>query len=119
AADQNKVNPEGQTSSIPFFVYDNQSSSSTDLNISLDLNASLPDTLKLKVATTYGGWNWTCSGDTSANCLLIGTATDLNIGKATYTAGTKDLNIFIWADFISALVGSTDRNVTSTSRQAT
>jgi len=112
-ADQLKVDPDGQTSTIPFFVYDNQSGSN-DMNFTLALDAPLPPTLKLKVSQIYGGWATSCTGDTKTNCVEVSTSAT-NIGKAVYSAGTQDLNIFIWADFVAAEVGSTDRNVTSTS----
>ncbi|MEM0360733.1 MAG: hypothetical protein QXK06_05350 [Candidatus Diapherotrites archaeon] len=113
-SDQTKVDPEGQTSSIPFFVYDNQSTGWNDINFSLHLNEALPSTLKLKVSKTYNGWASSCSGNTDVDCVEID-ATPKNIGTAVYSTGSKDLNIFIFADFIGASVGSTDRNVTSTS----
>ena len=113
-SDQNKVDAEGQASNVYFFVYDNQSTGSNDLNITLDLNAALPASLKLKVSKIYEGWAWNCTGNTDTNCLEV-SAVAANIGKATFVAGnTQDLNIFVWADFIAATVGSTDRNTTST-----
>ncbi|VVB98950.1 MG2 domain protein [uncultured archaeon] len=114
-SDQNKVDPEGQTSNIYFFVYDNQSSINSDLNIDINLSAALPASLKLKASKIYAGWAGTCTGNTDTNCLNI-TTTATNLGKATYSAGTQDLNIFLWADFIAAAISSTDRNVTSTSK---
>lgn len=113
-ADQNKVDPEGQNSLTPFFVYDNQSTGENDMNFTLHLNSALPSTLKLKVSRSYNGWAATCTGDTSVNCVQIDT-TPRNIGKAVYSTGTQDLNIFIFADFIGASVGTVDRNAISTS----
>ncbi len=77
-ADNTKVDPEGQTSTIPFFVYDNQSTSSSDLNILLDLNALLPSTLALKASKIYSGWAGTCTGNTDNNCARIGSV-DVNL----------------------------------------
>ncbi|MDD5163373.1 MAG: hypothetical protein PHD95_04155 [Candidatus ainarchaeum sp.] len=113
-ADQNKVDPEGQTSLIPFFVYDNQSTSSSDLNITLDLNEALSGTLHLKVSKIYEGWAWACTGNTDSNCAEA-TTTAANIGKAVFTTESQDLNIFIWGDFNSAVPGRTDKNASSTS----
>lgn len=84
------------------------------MNFTLDLNADLPASLKLKVSKIYDGWAASCTGDTETNCLEVSTSAT-NIGKAGYSGGTQDLNIFIWGDFVAAEVGSTDRNVTSTS----
>ncbi|MEK6902925.1 MAG: hypothetical protein AABX02_05060, partial [archaeon] len=112
AASETKVNPEGQTTVIPFFIYDNQSTSSSDLNILLDLNAALPASLELNVSKYYDGWNATCTGNTDTNCLLV-SATQTNAGKAVYSTGTQDLNLFLWGDFIAASVGNVDRNVDS------
>ncbi|MEK6941560.1 MAG: hypothetical protein AABW85_01755 [archaeon] len=114
-ADQNKVDAEGQTSTIPFFIYDNQSTASSDINFTLDLNAALPSALALKVSKTYTGWSGAGScQDIDANCVDVTTASK-NIGKATYTGGTQDFNIWVFGDFIGAGTGSTDRNVTHTS----
>ncbi|MDD5148556.1 MAG: hypothetical protein PHH08_03775, partial [Candidatus ainarchaeum sp.] len=114
-ADQNKVDAEGQTEEIPFFVYDNQSTSGSDLNITLDLNEALPASLHLKVSKIYTGWAWGCTGNTDSNCAEINTSA-VNIGKAIYTTGqTQDLNIFIWGDFNGAVAGRTDKNAESTS----
>jgi len=113
-ADQTKVDPEGQTSSIYLFVYDNQSTTSSDLNITLDLNAALPATLKLKVSQAYTGWSSVCSGASDVNCVEITTSAP-SIGKATYSTGTKDLNMFLWADFVTAGVLTESRDVNSAS----
>jgi hypothetical protein len=113
-ADQNKVDAEGQTFEIPFFVYDNQSTSNLDLNITLDLNEALSGTLHLKVSKIYDGWAWACTGDTDSNCAEIRT-TAVSIGKAVFTTESQDLNIFVWGDFNSAVPGLTDKNVDSTS----
>lgn len=117
-SDENQVNPEGQSQSQPFFVYDNQSTSSSDLNILFDLNGSLPAAIQVKVSKTYFGYAGSCTGNTDTNCLLVST-TATNIGKATYSAGTQDLNIFIWTDFVSADVAQYDRNVDSNSIAST
>ncbi|MDO8537587.1 MAG: hypothetical protein Q7S21_01760 [archaeon] len=114
-ADENQVNPEGQTSSIPLFVYDNQSTSSNDLNIALDLNAALPATLRLKAAQASNRYGGDCSGFPDTNCVQI-TDNNESIGKATFTAGTQDLNVWLWGDFVAATGDSReDRNVLSTS----
>ena len=114
-ADQNKVDAEGQTATIPFFVYDNQSTAATDFNIIMDLNASLPASLQLKVARFYANWNLVCSdqNNSDGNCVLIDTSLQKSIGKAFYTTGVQDLNIFVWGDFIAAPLGSVDRNADS------
>jgi hypothetical protein len=112
AADQNKVDPEGQSSTVPFLSYDNQSSSLSDLNIYLDLNASLPSTLQMKVSQQYGGWSGTCTGNPILDCLLLST-TAANAGRAYYSAGSQDLNLFIWGDFVSTGTGRVDINVDS------
>ncbi len=112
-ADETKVDAQGQTSAVYFFVYDNQSTNSDDLNITLDLNAALPASLELKASQVYGGWEASCSGVPETGCIDV-TTTATSVGTATYSAGSQDLNIFLWADFIAAAVGSEDRNVLST-----
>ncbi|MDO8627449.1 MAG: hypothetical protein Q7K42_03210, partial [Candidatus Diapherotrites archaeon] len=113
-ADQNEINPEGQTAGIPLFVYDNQSSTSSDLNIALDLNAALPSTLRLKAAQASNRYFGNCSGHTDSNCVQI-TDSNENIGKATFTSGSQDLNVWLWADFVAAAGNlREDRNVAST-----
>jgi len=118
-ADQNKVFPEGQQygadGNVYFFVYDNQSTANNDINFTLDLNAALPSTLALKVAKDVNGWSGSgsCSGIDS-NCVNV-TTTSTNIGKAVFSTGQMDLNIWVFGDFIGAAVGNVDRNVTHTS----
>ncbi len=114
-ADQNQVAPDGQTATVPFFVYDNQSTTSSDLNILLDLNASLPASLVLKASQSASGYQGQCSGNPNSGCIVVST-TATSVGKATYTAGAQDLNIWFWGDFISVSPGDTDRNVDSNSR---
>ncbi|MEK6821003.1 MAG: hypothetical protein AABY11_01215, partial [archaeon] len=118
ATDQNKVNPEGQSEGVPFLLYDNQSTSSSDINILLDLNESLPATHVVKVSVSYSGWYGTCSGNTDGNCLTLGT-TAANAGKAFYSAGTQDLNLFIWTDFVNGSISEIDRNLDSNSISST
>lgn len=113
-ADSNQIAPEGQSASQPFFVYDNQSSSATDFNIILDLNESLPSSLVLKASNIVGGYEAGCGGNPASGCVAIPAAPSTqSVGRASYTAGTFDLNIFFWADFIAAAVGNEDRNVDS------
>ncbi len=116
--DENQINPEGQTSSIPFLVYDNQSSASNDLNIFLDVNQSLPATHVLKVSKSYAGYSGLCSGVPDTNCKLV-TTTASSFGKATYSTGTQDLNLFIWTDFVSGSVGQLDLNLDSNGAAST
>ncbi len=113
-ADNNKVDPEGQTSTLPLFSYDNQSTTSSDLNIRIDINQAIPSYLNLKVSKIYNGWAWECTGNTDNNCVKVSISFQ-NIGKAVYSAGTQDLNIFVWGDFNGATVGQVDRNTTSES----
>jgi len=109
--DQNKVNPEGQTSTIPFFVIDNQSSSNDDLNIYLDLNQALTNFITMKISQIYGGWNGVCRGNTDTNCSTVSTVAK-SFGKAVFViGGAKDLNLFIWSDFNKMAAGRVDRNV--------
>jgi len=98
-----------------FFVYDNQSTSSSDINFTLDLNEALPSTLKLKVSQDVNGWSGAgvCQ-DIDANCVDVSTSAQ-NLGVATFTSGTQDLNIWVFGDFVGASQGNTDRNVTHTS----
>lgn len=112
-ADANQMQPEGQSTSstIPFFSFDNQSTSSSDLNILLDLNAALPGSLVLKVSTSSSGYQGACAGLPSG-CLVL-SSSQQNIGKATYSSNAQDLNVYFWADFISASPGAVDRNVDS------
>jgi hypothetical protein len=113
-ADSNQIAPEGQSASQPFFVYDNQSTSATDFNIILDLNQSLPSSLVLKASNITGGYQAGCGGNPALGCVSIPAAPSTqSVGRATYTTGTRDLNIFFWADFIAAAVGNEDRNVDS------
>ncbi|MFH1391148.1 MAG: hypothetical protein ABIH20_02435 [Candidatus Diapherotrites archaeon] len=117
-ADQTQVAAQGQVDAasptgLAFFVYDNQSTASNDMNITLDLNAALPGTLELKGSNVYNGWEATCGGAPATGCVDITTLAP-HAGTALYTTGTADLNIYLWADFVSATVGSIDRNVLST-----
>ena len=48
------------------------------------------------------------------NCVNV-TTTTTNIGKAVYSTGTQDLNIFVFGDFLNAGILNIDRNVTHTS----
>jgi hypothetical protein len=108
-SDSNQIAPEGQSAAVPFFVIDNQSTTSSDFNIFLDLNASLPASLVLKAGTASSSYQGQCSGVPSGCKVLDTTAT--SIGKAVYSAGSQDLNIWFWGDFIAASVGDVDRNV--------
>ncbi len=102
---QNKVDAEGQTSTIPFLRYDNQSTSPTDFNITMNFNATVPEYYKLKVSKIYGGWNSQCTGNTDSNCVQVdidGTGSkrllpleDLYIGGPT----TLNNKIFMKYDF--------------------
>ncbi len=116
-ADENQLAPEGQSSSQPFFVYDNQSSSSSDLNIILDLNAALAAPYVLKAAPTSSGYQGQCSGLPSG-CITLSASTQ-NVGKAVYSAGSQDLNVWFWGDFVVAAVGRVDVNVDSNSIAST
>ncbi|MFH0969880.1 MAG: hypothetical protein V1776_00235 [Candidatus Diapherotrites archaeon] len=113
-SDANQIAPEGQSASVPFFVYDNQSSTSSDLNIVLDLNTALSAELRLKASLSASGYESGCSGDTAVGCILLSTSTQ-NIGKAVYSVGSQDLNVWFWGDFVLASVGSSDVNVDSNS----
>lgn len=112
--DNNQIAPDGQSAPVPFFVFDNQSSTSSDLNILLDLNQALSSTLRLKASLTSFGYQAGCSGNTVTGCLLLST-TAQNVGKATYSAGTQDLNVWFWGDFVAADIGRIDVNVDSNS----
>lgn len=113
-SDENQVVPEGQTASQPFFMYDNQSTTSTDFNFVLDLNEALPSYLVLKASNITGGYEAACGGNPATGCVLIPTApTTQSVGRATYTTGAQDLNVFFWVDFVAATVGDVDRNVDS------
>lgn len=112
STDENQVAPEGQSSPVPFFMYDNQSSTSSDLNITLDFNQALPADLRLKASVVSTGYQAACSGNTAVGCILLST-TAQNVGKATYSAGTQDLNVWFWGDFVSSSVGRDDINVDS------
>lgn len=113
-ADENQVNADGQSDGTPFLQYDNQSSTASDLNILLDLNQALPVSLVLKVSKIFAGWAGTCTGNTDNNCLLV-TTTATSAGRALYSAGTQDLNLYVWGDFNGASTGRVDRNVDSNS----
>lgn len=88
-SDQDKVDAEGQTSTIPFFVYDNQSTTSNDLNILVDLNATLPTTLRLKMSKIYGGWAASCTGNTDTNCVQV----DINSSYSLSMPALEDVFI--------------------------
>ncbi len=110
--DNNQIAPDGQSAPIPFFMYDNQSATSSDLNITLDLNQALPSDLRLKASLTSFGYQAGCAGNTATGCILLST-TAQSVGKATYSAGTQDLNVWFWGDFVSADAGRDDINVDS------
>lgn len=86
-----KIDAQGQTSSIPFFVYDNQSTAENDMNITMDLNAALGSNLKLKAAQAYGGYASFCSGNAKTGCVQI----DKN-GSYDFYASTplEDVDIY-------------------------
>ncbi len=107
-----QVEPEGQSQTIPFLVYDNQSTTSTDFNILLELNNSLNPSYVIKASKIYAGYDSTCTGDTDTNCVQISTISK-SVGIVPYSSGTQDLNIFIWADFTAASAGMVDVNVNS------
>lgn len=112
-ADQNRVSPDGQNDATPFFVYDNQSTTQSDINIYLDFNAALPSTLRLKASQYSNNWYPVCQQDTRHHCLLIST-TSTSAGRAHYTSGTQDLNLYFWGDFVGQATNSrVDRNVDS------
>ncbi|QQR93050.1 MAG: hypothetical protein IPJ89_02300 [Candidatus Iainarchaeum archaeon] len=112
-ADQNAVAPDGQSTTIPFFVYDNQSTTQSDINIYLDLNVALPSTLRLKTSQYSDNWRPTCLQDTRNHCLSVST-TSVSVGRAHYTAGAQDLNLYFWGDFIGQSLNTrVDRNVDS------
>ena len=118
-ADETKVDAQGQASvappsDVPFFVFDNQSSTSSDFNITLDLNAALPGTLELKASNFWNGWEATCGDAPSTGCVDVTTLAP-SAGKAVWSAGTLDLNIFLWADFTAAGFLTEDRIVTAVS----
>ncbi len=108
-----QLEPEGQTaaSSVPFFRYDNQSSTFSDFNIFVDLNAALPAAMVLKASNSGSGYQASCNGNPSNNCVSI-TSTKKSVGTAVYTAGSLDLNVYFWADYTAA-TGKADRNVNS------
>ena len=112
SAYQQKVDPEGQSSSVPFFVFDNQSSTLSDFNMVLDLNASLPSTISLKAALDYSRWFLTCTNSPSDNCVLL-SDDNVSMGKLKYSSGSLDLNVWFWGDFVGASDGNVDRNVSS------
>ena len=89
-SDQTKVDPEGQTSTIPFFIYDNQSTTSSDLNVYMDLNSALPPTFVLKASKVYTGWSYSCSGNTDTNCVQV----DVNGTGVRELTPLEDLFIF-------------------------
>ena len=89
-----------------------------DLNISMDLNAALPATLKLKVSQGAGGYAASCSGLSEVDCIELADA-NANIGTATYSTDSDDLNFFFWADFVNAGILTEDRNLMSVSGAAT
>ncbi|MFH1239817.1 MAG: hypothetical protein V1672_01245 [Candidatus Diapherotrites archaeon] len=115
--DQNEVNCSGQTSVTPFYAYDNQSSPSTNQTWTMDLNANLAETgLWHKVSTGSGGYEAVCTDSAppdTTHCVYVMTTTPVEIGTGITPAGDK--NAWAWADFEGAVVGTIDRNVTSTS----
>ncbi|MEM4326899.1 MAG: hypothetical protein QXZ13_01880, partial [Candidatus Diapherotrites archaeon] len=113
-ADENQVSPQGQTTEIPFFIIDNQSTTSSDFNITMELNAILPPTIVLKISNKSIGYHGTCSNVPDNNCVII-TNSPKNAGKVFYSPGIQDLNVWFWSDFINALGGLyEDRNLTTT-----
>lgn len=107
--DENQLNPYGQTSTIAFMVIDNQSTTSTDFNVSIDLNENVPSTIVLKVSTITGGYEAGCSENAETGCIKVDDA-NKNITTVPYSASTQDKNLFFWSDFVQADVSSTDRN---------
>ncbi len=118
-ADQNQIEPEGQNagSAIAFFSYDNTSSTSDDINIILDLNANFPASLILKTSRVSTGYQGNCTG-TIIGCKKLSLVSQ-HVGTAAYTAGSYDMNVYFWGDFLGATAGRTDRNLNSTSGSPT
>jgi len=112
---ETEVDPYGQTSTLAFIVVDNQSSSSSDFNMSIDLNENAPSEagwfIKLKLSTITGGWESTCSENALTGCILVDDS-NKNIGTINYSASTQDKNLFFWSDFQSVNISSYDRNGT-------
>ncbi|HLC92731.1 MAG TPA: hypothetical protein VJH23_03415, partial [archaeon] len=77
--------------------------SETDVNYLYANPGAQGNTSNLQARWEFGG-----------TCIDVNSGSQ-NVGKATYTAGTQDLNVFLWSDFIGAAQGlREDRNVTST-----
>ncbi len=112
-SDANQIEPEGQSagSAIPFFAFDNQSTSSSDFNIYLDLNQAYSSYYVLKASTSTSGYQGQCLG-VPAGCITL-TTSFVNVGRASYSTGGADLNVYFWGDFVSAPVAQEDRNVDS------
>lgn len=115
AADETQVACEGQTGGTPFFHFDNQSSTSTSLDWEMNIDTALPASLKLKVSQVSGGWEATCSGTPATGCVDVGTSL-VEIETGVTMAG--DADAWAWADFVSAIVGTTDKTLTHTSSES-
>ncbi len=119
--DENQVACQGQVDEAggpSFFFFDNQSSSSTNLDWEIDLNAALPSTLKLKMSQANDGWQAICTAGAapSSGCVDVNNDSRALIGNSIAVA--TDLNAWTWADFIGVSAGSVDRNTTHYSSES-
>lgn len=119
--DENQVACQGQIDEAggpSFFFFDNQSSTSNDLDWEIDLNAALPSTLKLKMSQANDGWQAICTAGAapSSGCVDVNNDSKALIGNSIAVA--TDLNAWAWADFIGVSAGSVDRNTTHYSSES-
>ena len=103
--DQNQVACSGQTPLVPFYSYDNQSSSTLQ-DWTMDLNYNL-DTSKFrhKVSNDANGYEGVCTDlqpPASGHCLNVDTNAAKLIGdEIGWADPTADINAWAWADFIN------------------
>lgn len=117
--DENQVACQGQVDSAAgpsFFYFDNQSTSSTDLDWKMDLNSALPAYLKLKMSQAHDGWEAICSGNPTSGCVDVNATENARIGSSISVS--VDLNGWAWADFIGASASTVDRNATHYSSES-
>ncbi|MBI4215029.1 hypothetical protein HY546_03455, partial [archaeon] len=112
SATATNVSCEGQTASVPFFIF--QNTGNIPLNLTYKVNESLSSGRTLKASRVQNGWESTCTGNEppTSGCLTV-TTSEKTI--AVDVANSASINLWLWGDFSSASSGTDTRTGTATS----